>query len=178
MQFIYKLLPSLELANTPRVVSVLGAGKEIKIEEDNLDLQKSFSFAASSGYPATMTSLAFEILATRHPSISFIHVFPGLVATSLLKKTVGPIVGSILLFLTRPMSISASESGEWHTFLSTSSEFPSRNDSSDQSSGGSYIVNYDGKDVTNKALMAQLQENGFPLTVWKHTLDTIDQILA
>lgn len=178
MRFIYNLFPSLELANTPHVVSVLAAGKEIKIEEDNLDLQKSFTFAASNGYPATMTSLAFEILASQHPSISFIHVFPGIVATSLMKKSMGLIVGSILSFLTRPISISASESGEWHTFLSTSTEFPSRKASLDQSSEGSYIVNYDGKDVTNKALMAQLRKEGFPLTVWKHTLDTFDRVLA
>src|SRR5699024_4653489 len=122
-------------------------------------------------------SLAFEDLASRHPSISFIHVFPGIVATQLMKKSAGAIVGSILSFLTWPISISASESGEWHTFLSTSTEFPSRNMSSNQSSVGSYIINYDGKDVTNKTLMAKLREKDFPLTVWKHTLDIFDQIV-
>jgi hypothetical protein len=40
------------------------------------------------------------------------------------------------------------------------------------------IINHDGKDVTNKALMSKLREKGFPPRVWKHTLDTFDQILC
>ncbi|KAJ6023963.1 short-chain dehydrogenases/reductase [Penicillium herquei] len=177
MRFIYNLLPTLEVAKSPRVVSVLASGKEMKIEEDNLDLQKDFSFSASTGYPATMTSLAFEILASQHPSINFIHVFPGIVATSLMKKSVGSFMGSILSFITKPISMSASESGEWHVFLSTSTEFRARNASSSQPSGGSYIVNYDGKNVSKDALMAELRGKGFLDTVWKHTLDTFDRLL-
>lgn len=178
MRFIYNLLPSLELAKSPRVISILAGGKETKIEENNLDLRKSFSLSASNGYPATMTSLAFEVFASRHQSISFIHVFPGIVATPLMKNSMGSIGGAVLSFITKPISISASESGEWQVFLSTSTEFPARNASSGQLSGGSYIVNHTGMDVTNKRLMAQLREKGFPDTVWKHTLDTFDRILA
>ncbi|GLA67408.1 hypothetical protein AtubIFM54640_010726 [Aspergillus tubingensis] len=177
MRFIYKLLPSLEAAKSPRVVSVLAGGKEIKIEDDNLDLNKDFSISASTGYPATMTSLAFEVLASQHPTINFIHVFPGIVATSILKKSMGSFMGSILSFITKPISMPASESGEWHVFLSTSTEFHSRNASSGQPSGGSYVVNYNGKDANKKALMAQLRAEGLPETVWKHTLDTFDRLL-
>jgi hypothetical protein len=97
------------------VVSILAGGKEIKIEEDNLDLQKEFSLSASNGYPASMTSLAFEILASDHPSVSFLHVFPGIMATPLLKNSMGSVVGSIIGFLTKPISISMSDSGEWQT---------------------------------------------------------------
>jgi hypothetical protein len=169
MRFIYNLIPVLEASKNARVISILAAGKEIDIEEDNLDLQKKFSLSASNGYPTTMTSLAFGLLASQHPSISFLHVFPGLVATPLLKKTMGFIVGTLLGFLMKPLSMSAAESGEWHCFLSTSSEYPI---------GSSYILNYDGKDVTNKALMSQLREKKVEHSVWKHTLETFDRLLA
>jgi hypothetical protein len=175
MRFVYNLIPTLEAAKSPRVVSILAGGKEIKIEEDNLDLQKEFSFSSSNGYPATMTSLAFEFLASQHPSISFLHVFPGIVATPLMKKSMGSVVGSIMGFLMTPFSISMSESGEWHTFLATATEFTAKNSPVGESPGF-YILNHNGKDATNKALMDQLREKGLPDTVWKHTLATFDRI--
>lgn len=178
MRFVYNLLPTLEAANVPRVVSILAGGKEIKIEEDNLDLQKEFSLSTSNGYPASMTSLAFETLASDHPSVSFLHVFPGIVATPLMKNSMGSVVGSIMGFLTKPISISMSDSGEWQTWLSTSAEFSAQKDSTDASASGYYILNHNGKDATNKALMAQLREKGFPAIVWKHTIAVFDRICA
>jgi hypothetical protein len=178
MRFTYNLLPTLEAAKSPRVVSILAGGKEVDIEEDNLDLQKEFSFSASNGYPASMTSLAFETLASEHPSISFLHVFPGLVATPLMKNSMGSILGTILSILTWPMCISMSESGEWQTWLSTSTEFPAKDDSTDASATGYYLLDHNGKDATNKALMEKLRAKGLPAIVWKHTLDTFDRICA
>lgn len=194
MRFVYNLVPLLEAAEEPRVISVLAGGKEVSIEEDNLDLRKRFSLSASNGYPATMTSLAFEVLASQHPSISFIHEFPGIVATPILKKSMGGVLGTILSLLIRPISISEEESGEWQVFLSTSPSFPAKGSagadaateqdikitqaSTGEAGGGVYILNYNGQDVTNKTLMTQLRERGFPDIVWKHTLDTFDRILA
>ncbi|KAF7165179.1 hypothetical protein CNMCM5623_009445 [Aspergillus felis] len=184
----------LEAAGKPRVISVLGGGREVSIEDDNLDLRKRFSFSASIGYPATMTSLAFEVLASQHPSISFIHEFPGVVATPILKKSMGGVLGTIVSLLLRPISISEQESGEWQVFLSTSPSFPAKGSagpdaatergikitqaSTGEVGGGFYILKYNGQDVTNKSLMAQLREKGFLDIVWKHTLDTFDRILA
>ncbi|KAJ5312121.1 hypothetical protein PENANT_c011G08797 [Penicillium antarcticum] len=173
MRFIENLLPALEATKSPRVISILAGGKEIMIEEDNLDLTKKFSLSASTGYPASMNSLAFEVLASQHPSVSFLHVFPGIVATPLLKNSMGSVAGTILGFLSKPISISAEESGEWQTWLSTSPNFAPKN-----SGQGAYILNYDGKDATNQSLMTQLREKGFPEIVWKHTQDTFNRILA
>ena len=188
MRFVHNLLPTLEAAKSPRVVSVLAGGKESVIEADNLDLRKKFSLSASTGYPATLNSLAMEVLASQHPSVSFIHVFPGIVATPLFKKTFGSVLGSVVMFISSFMSISPQESGEWQTYLSTSPSFPAKNSpekstaaaraSTGEVGGGSYILNYDGKDVTNKSLMTNLREKGFPDIVWKHTLETFDRILA
>ncbi|KAJ5671183.1 short-chain dehydrogenases/reductase [Penicillium longicatenatum] len=172
MRFVQKLLPALEASRSPRVVSVLAGGKEIMIEEDNLDLKKSYSFGASASYGATMTSAAFEKLAVDYPSISFMHVFPGIVSTPLFKKFLGSIMGTVVGFLSKPLSMSVSESGEWHTYLSTAEDFKSK----DASGNGSYILNYDGKDLTNDAIMAELREKDFPTKVWNHTLDTFERI--
>ncbi|KAJ5925189.1 short-chain dehydrogenases/reductase [Penicillium verhagenii] len=177
LRFVHNLLPSLELSKSPRVVSVLAGGQEMMIEEDNLDLKKRFSFSAGNGYPTTMTTLAFEHLASKHPSVSFIHDFPGIVATPLFKKVAGPILGSILGFLSKVVSIPASESGEWHTYLATAPEYKSKN-AAGEPSGGSYILNHDGKDVTNQKLMEQFREKDFPSVVWKHTLDTFEKLSA
>ncbi|KAJ6126600.1 short-chain dehydrogenases/reductase [Penicillium sp. IBT 18751x] len=173
MRFVENLLPALEATQSPRVVSILAGGKETLIEEDNLDLRKNFSLSASNGYPASMTSLAFEVLASQHPSVSFLHVFPGIVATPLMKNSLGSVAGTILGFLTKPISISAKESGEWQTWLSTSPNFAPKN-----SGQGAYILNYDGKDATNRSLMTQLRDKGFPEIVWKHTQDTFTRLLA
>lgn len=172
MRFVQNLIPALEASKSPRVVSVLAAGKETKIDEDNLDLKKSYSFTASAAYGATMVSLAHEKLALENPSISFIHTFPGVVSTPLIKKFMGPIFGTIVGFLSKPMALSGSESGEWHTYLSTAEAFKSK----DASGSGSYILNYDGKDLTNQAVMTELREKDFPTIVWKHTLDTFEKL--
>ncbi|KAJ5673845.1 short-chain dehydrogenases/reductase [Penicillium macrosclerotiorum] len=173
MRFVENLLPSLEAAKTPRVISILAAGKEIMIEEDNLDLRKKFSFSAANGYPASMTSLAFEVLASQHPSVSFLHVFPGIVATPLMKNSMGSVVGTIIGFLAKPIAMSAEESGEWQTWLSTSPNFAPKN-----SGQGVYLLNHNGKDATNQSLMAEFRKKGFPEIVWKHTQDTFGRILA
>jgi hypothetical protein len=194
MRFVYNLIPLLEAAGNARVISVLAAGKESDIKEDNLDLRKSFSFAESMGYPATLNSLAIETLASQHPSVSFIHEFPGVVVTPLFKTSMGSILGTILGFMSKIMSMSAEESGEWQTFLLTSPAFPAKSSvssgltaeqsakisraSTGEVGGGSYILNHNGKDVTNQALMSQLREKGFLEIVWKHTLEIFTELTA
>lgn len=180
----------LQASQSPRVVSILAGGWEGRIESDNLDLSRNFSFSASNEYPATMTSLVFELLATKYPSVSFIHEYPGIVATPLLKTSVGSIAGSVLGFLMKPISISASESGEWNVFLSTSPSFPSQEAAGADSGakvseastgkvgGGSYILKYNGQDATNQKLMAEIRETCSAQTVWDHTVSTFDRIVA
>ncbi|KAJ9303218.1 hypothetical protein DTO271G3_592 [Paecilomyces variotii] len=191
MRFVYNLLPLLQAAVSPRVISVLAGGKEGRIDKENLDLRKEFSFSTSNGYPSAMTSLVFEYLATKYPSISFIHEFPGIVATPILKSSMGNIAGTILGFILKPISMSSVESGEWNVFLSTSPNFPPKDAtpasgenieiakaSNGTTGGGSYILNYNGQDATNHDLMAELRESCPADFVWDHTLKTFDTLLA
>ncbi|KAE8373040.1 hypothetical protein BDV26DRAFT_297296 [Aspergillus bertholletiae] len=196
MRFIHNLLPLLSASQAPaRVVSVLAAGQEGKIEEDNLDLQKSWSFMTAATYGATMNSLAAEHLATLYPTISFVHIFPGLVRTPLINKTLGSFAGSIASFLSRPMSLSAQESGERHVFISTSAAYPPAAPtdpanvgvplvegvktsvaSTGKIGGGSYLLNYNGANATNEKLMSGYRAEEFPKKVWAHTLETFQKV--
>ncbi|KAE8349838.1 hypothetical protein BDV28DRAFT_52779 [Aspergillus coremiiformis] len=193
MRFIHNLLPRLAAAQSPaRVISVLAAGKEGDIDESNFDLQVSFSFGTAMTYGATMTSLAMEYLATQHPSISFIHVFPGVVRTPLMTASFGYLLGSVMGLATRLMSISQQESGERNVSIATSAAYPpagrSGNASIDDGAiavastgkigGGSYLLNYDGKDVTNQTLMKNYRDRDYPTKLWDHTLDIFRRILG
>ncbi|KAB8258620.1 hypothetical protein BDV32DRAFT_139510 [Aspergillus pseudonomiae] len=196
MRFVHNLVPLLGASNGPaRVVSVLAAGQEGKIEEDNFDLQKFWSFMKSNTYAATMNSLAVEHLATLYPSISFVHVFPGIVRTPLMNKTIGWIAGPIVTFLSRPMSISPQESGERHLFISTSAAYPPATPqdpanagvplvegvktsvaSTGKIGGGSYILNYDGANVAKEKLMSGYRAEDLPKKLWAHTLETFKKV--
>ncbi|KAK6811789.1 hypothetical protein RU639_012348 [Aspergillus parasiticus] len=196
MRFVHNLLPLLSASKAPaRVVSVLAGGQEGKIEEDNLDLQKSWTIMKAGMYAATLNSLAAEHLATLYPSISFVHVFPGIVRTPLMNKTMGSIAGSIVSFLSRPMSISPQESGERHVFISTSAAYPPAAPedptnagvplvegvktsvaSTGKIGGGSYILNYDGANAAKERLMSGYRAEDFPKKIWAHTLETFKKV--
>ncbi|KAE8151344.1 hypothetical protein BDV25DRAFT_152802 [Aspergillus avenaceus] len=198
MRFVHNLLPLLSASKTPaRVVTVLAGGQEGKIEEDNLDLQKSWSFMKAASYAATMNSLAVEHLAAQYPTISFAHVFPGVVRTPLMNTSFGSIAGSIVGFLSRPMSLSLQESGQRNVFISTSAAYPPAAPedptsigvplvdglkatvaSTGKVGGGSYILNYDGANNANEKLMNGYREQGFPKKVWDHTLAIFSKALG
>lgn len=193
MRFIYNLLPQLQAAELPaRVLTVLAAGKEGQIDEDNFDLQANWSFTTAASYAATMNSLAMEYLALRYTSISFIHVFPGLVRTSLMKSSFGSLVGFAIGLVTRPLSVSAQESGERNVFLATSMAYPPMAYAGDagkdgldvaiastgQAGGGSYLVNFDGTDATNQTLMADYRQRHYPKKLWEHTLHVFQRVIG
>ncbi|KAE8152738.1 hypothetical protein BDV25DRAFT_127726 [Aspergillus avenaceus] len=193
MRFIHNLIPQLQATEFPaRVVTVLAAGKEGEIEESNFDLQASFSFGTAATYGATMNSLAMEYLASQHRSISFIHVFPGLVRTPLMRSSFGSFLGSMIGLFTRMMSISEQESGERNVFMATSTAYPpaahaggASNDGvsiakapTGKVGGGSYLLDFDGEDTTNPKLMESYREKEYPTKLWDHTMDIFQRILG
>ncbi|RAK95639.1 short-chain dehydrogenases/reductase, partial [Aspergillus ibericus CBS 121593] len=197
MRFVQNLLPLLSASPGPaRVVSILAAGQEGSMEEGNFDLTKSWTFMKSNTYAATLNSLALEHLAAAHPTVSFIHAFPGIVRSPLMKSTFGNLVGSVLTVLSRPVSMTLEESGERNLFISTSAAYPAAAPkdpshpgvplaggvqtavaSTGRVGGGSYILSSDGGDATREKLMADYRGRGFPNKVWSHTLETFKRIL-
>lgn len=197
MRFVQNLMPLLSASPGPaRVVSILAGGQEGTMEEDNFDLTKSWSFTKANTYAATLNSLAIEHLATAHPTVSFLHVFPGIVRTPLMNASFGNYGGAILSFLSRPISMSPEESGERNLFLSTSAAYPpatpkdpsqlgvplvkgvdTASASTGKVGGGSYILKYDGSNATREKLMADYRARSFPSKVWDHTLETFKRVL-
>ncbi|OOF90332.1 hypothetical protein ASPCADRAFT_179224 [Aspergillus carbonarius ITEM 5010] len=197
MRFVHNLLPLLSASQgSARVISILAAGQEGSIEEDNFDLTKSWTFMKSNTYAATLNSLAMEHLATTNPTISFIHAFPGIVRSPLMKSTFGNFAGSVLTVLSRPISMTLEESGERNLFLSTSAAYPpaapkdpahsgvplaggvqTAAASTGKVGGGSYILGYDGSNATREKLMADYRSKHFPNKVWNHTLETFKRVL-
>lgn len=198
MRFVQNLLPLLNASkNHPRVVTVLGAGQEAQIDESNLDLQKKWTFVSAAGYASSMNSLAVEYLAQQNPAVSFVHIFPGIVRTPLMNNTVGSVAGSILSFLSRPLSMSEEESGERNLFVATSAAYPPASPADPAKVGvplpegvqtsvastgkigsGSYILNYDGADATNAKLMKEFREKDLATKVWDHTVMTFKKVLG
>lgn len=137
--FTNLMLPLLQKAPSPRVLTILAAGQEGAINTSDLGLVKAenYNLLKSSNQSAAMMSLAFEHLSKENPGISFIHQYPGFVDTSVAKKMfeglsgwlapVGWLVRWILLPFATLFSTSVEEAGERGLYLATSSTYDVNN---------------------------------------------------
>lgn len=180
MRFIQNLIPHLANAShvgnssspLARVVSVLGAGHEKKLLIDDLDLRKHYSVEACDVHATTMTSLMVKEFASRYPSVTFIHTYPGIVKSGIAREA-GPVLRPIItaaLFLGRLWMVPKQESGERHLFAVTSGKFaPKAEAPVGEISKGAYLLNWDNSEVLNEVLLDHYRVNGVGDTVWKHT---------
>ncbi|KAL1984998.1 hypothetical protein VTN96DRAFT_8451 [Rasamsonia emersonii] len=197
MRFIMNLLPLLSQCQS-RVVSVLDAGKESRLIESDLELRHHHSTNNVIGHSNTMTVLAMEHLAKQYPSISFLHVFPGLVITNLAASDMSWPWSSLVRYL-RPLfaflAVPLEESGQRHLFCATSERYPPRfavtrgeegssvagevaRGSNGEKGSGVYSLNWDGELVRAKDFLAQYRARGMGETVWAHTLDVFERVLS
>jgi hypothetical protein len=132
---VYNLIPLLEKSSSPRVISVLAAGLEGKLDMDDLDRHKNYSVMKATKSAITMTDLMFEEFAKLHPTISFIHSHPGKVGTHIVDRMLGNIPGvlwypaqipryTIVPLYTHLLCTSPDEAGERILFLATSGRYP------------------------------------------------------
>lgn len=183
------LLPQLERAPSPHVVSILAGGQEGALREDDLALDRHWSVAAASGHSTTMGTLALERLAAAHPRVSFVHAFPGLVATPLLGRlTGGALAGPAIRYLVAPVlhlfARSAAEAGRRALFLATSPRYavdgagllappPAAREepraARSRAGAGVFLVNAQGASVDSEKVLAPLRERGVGQRVWEHT---------
>ncbi|KAI9825350.1 MAG: hypothetical protein M1826_007028 [Phylliscum demangeonii] len=132
MRFLQQLLPVLSAAQpAARVVNIHGAGKEGRMDEDDLELRRSFSLRSSGIHTCTMNTLAMTELAPGYPTVSFIHAFPGVVLTGGFDRLAEhwPALLRVLFLrlavpLVRPFTVPLEECGERHLFLATSARYP------------------------------------------------------
>jgi hypothetical protein len=191
MRFLYNLLPQLTNAaqdtasgkhSLSSVLSVLDARGNAPLVLNDLSLKNNYSLRNCANHAITMTSLSMEELASSHPSISFVHAYPGIVKTSLVRDNGFLIKTALnaLYFLLSPMTVGLEESGERHVYAGTNPSFAPRgskrgNDTAVGSDGvqgsGSYLVGSDSAVVGNQKVLEGYRADGTRASVWKHTLD-------
>lgn len=188
MRFIMNLLPLLSQCQS-RVVSILDTGKESKLIELDLELRHHHSTNNVIGHSNTMTILVMEHLAKQYPSISFLHVFPGLVITNLAASDMSWPWSSLVKYV-RPLfsflAVPLEESGQRHLFCATSKRYPPRcavtaeaaRGSNGEQGSGVYSLNWDGEPAKQKDFLAEYRARGMGETVWAHTLDVFERVLS
>ncbi|CAG7555997.1 unnamed protein product [Fusarium equiseti] len=132
MLFILHLLPLLNQAENPRVVSVLSGGMErSNIDLEDIDLNKpgNFNLIKTHIQASAMNTLFLEHLANQNPNVTFLHSCPGWVNTGNVRRGLdsGSFLSWTIWLLLEPLiaifSYSDEESGERHLFESTSAAF-------------------------------------------------------
>lgn len=104
---ILNLLPLLNAAPSPRVVSVLAGSKEGPIFRDDLEFKdpKNYSVSKIAEASASYVSLTHEQLQKQNPKISFVHAFPGFVKTSLFRtENFGRVLGFLINWIIIPIT--------------------------------------------------------------------------
>lgn len=134
IRFAYNLLGLLNASPSPRVISILAAGKEVAINFDDLDCKENFDGFKAAANGATQTSLVLEKIASSQKNITFIHKYPGLVATGVIDRLLSTARGiytvpaTIARFTLVPIinlfATSPNLAGERGLFVATSARYP------------------------------------------------------
>ncbi|KAL8785704.1 MAG: hypothetical protein Q9195_008527 [Heterodermia aff. obscurata] len=201
-RFIQNLLPLLSAPPTSRIVSIHGAGNEGKLNENDLELAHSFSVRAAAMHTATMNTLALAEIAATHPSISCLHVFPGIVMTKATEHIVAKdwvlplrlLWAYVVLPIAKFFAVTLSESGQRHLFHATSARYkPTAKPGAgvplqpgmtvaigeDGREGtGCYILNYDGEPIGNQNLFDEYRKKEMGKKIWQHTDEVFDRVLG
>ncbi|KAM0238344.1 hypothetical protein ACHAP5_008688 [Fusarium lateritium] len=190
MLFVLHLLPLLNEAEAPRVVSVLGGGLErATIEADDIDLKKpgNFNIMKAQMQYAALNTLFLECLANENPQVTFVHSWPGWVNTGNVRRGLdsGSILSWVIWLFLEPLiaifSYSNEESGQRHLFQSTSAAFGGRGtqcvkkpgvNSHGKQENGLFLVNYKCECTPNSKALSLLRESA-----QKKVMDHTKQVL-
>jgi hypothetical protein len=182
------LLPLLQNASAPRVLSVLAGGKERRLFPEDLGLHRNYTFLRVIDQTTTMQTLAFQRLAQDNPTISFLHSYPGWVQTDIVQNAwlsqsrklrwLSCLMRWILRVLVRLIAVPVDECGERQAFLATSVRFiPER----DGVEGEVFLINEkceDGRTRSNQMALRSWRAEGMIEKVWSHTMDVFVDALS
>jgi hypothetical protein len=200
MRLLYNLTPLLLHSRSPRVLSIFAAGKEAKFFPADLSLRSHYNTLNSISHVAFMTTFFFESVAAKYPSISCLHVYPGLVKTEEFENGLFPgwvkwWFKWIMLPLITPLCVSVEECGERNLFHCTSAKYPAANplDSGvtevealpgrvevatgvdGERASGVYAVDWNGEVVkSNEAVYKRWRDDGIRNAVWEHTMKAFE----
>ncbi|KAK7973188.1 hypothetical protein PG988_007322 [Apiospora saccharicola] len=183
------LLPLLNQAKSPHVVSVLAGGHEGALKEEDLGLTnaKNFSVASSAIHSATMGTMALEKLAAENPRVSFVHTYPGIVVTPLFDRMATGITGLLIRYFLAPImrlfTRSIAEAGQLGLFYATSERYSVdggivslgeaggalKKGSRTNGGQGIFLVGAGGDIVDNEKVLEPLRKKDMTSKVWGHT---------
>lgn len=188
------LLPLLNASPNPHVTNILAGGQEAPLIEDDLDLAKpgNFSFVQASKHSATMLTLMLERFASENPNISFVHAFPGLVATPTLTRGSRGLVAVLLKWIVSPIvntfiADSVTNAGAKALFYATNARYtvpsvdslaaaiPEGLEKSRQTKVGIFLVDQNGEATGDEHLLDELRLKASE-SVWKHTTDVFERV--
>ncbi|KAJ5143517.1 uncharacterized protein N7515_002304 [Penicillium bovifimosum] len=198
MRFLYNLLPQLTKAanaedaapgkqrNLSTVLSVLDARGNSSLILNDLSLKDNYTLRNCANHAITMTSLSMEELAAAYPSTSFVHAYPGIVKTSLVRDRgflMKTAMNAMMVLLT-PFTVPLEECGQRHLYAATNPSFSPRGlDGGDAAIGsdgvrgsGAYLVGSDSATLPDQKVLQGYREDGTRGVVWKHTLDIFKSI--
>ncbi|KAH7124789.1 hypothetical protein EDB81DRAFT_872427 [Dactylonectria macrodidyma] len=180
---VTNLMPLLKHAastgHSSRVISVLGAGNEGKIFEDDLPMRDNYSLKACSRQAIAMHTLSLEYLARGNPEVSFLHVYPGPVrGTNIMDGFGQPLKGVIgaLMMLAAPFNMSVQECAARQLFLITNEDFKAKGNR--PGSLAVFRVGADSEVLPESPLVAGYLEDGMMERVWAFAVSTFVSILG
>ncbi|KAL7783871.1 hypothetical protein V8C37DRAFT_396645 [Trichoderma ceciliae] len=186
LRAVQRLLPLLNNseARSPRVVSVLAAGEERALNEDDLDLgePENWTMWKASHHACTMGTLALERVARENPRLSIAHCHPGAVATPGLAR-------SNTFGLNPPNPMDQDEAGQRAVFYCTNDRYavqpglvpvPDGLQVLEKTPGGVFLIGPLGetKVKESQAALADMRERGVDEKVWKFTQDLFETAIA
>lgn len=193
--FTLHLLPLLNEAEAPKIVSVLGGGMErASMDLDDLDLKKpgNFNFMKAQAQYIALTTTTMEKLSNDNPNVTFIHSWPGWVDTGNVHRgldSTSTIMSWVVWLIINPLikifSVSDEESGQRHLFQSTSAAFGGRGvpwkgkpgvNTLGQQADGLFLVNYKCDSTPNAKVTPWLREKALG-KVWDHTQEILGPYL-
>jgi NADP-dependent 3-hydroxy acid dehydrogenase YdfG len=170
-RIVDKLVPLVEQAaknsEPARVVSVLAAGSEAKIDLTDLDLKNTYTLMKANSHFTTFNSLMVERFASLYPSVSFTHAYPGLVKSGIFRdlpwyvKLVNPVFNLV--------ATSTEDSGERFFYVgAVAPEFAT----------GAHLVGAKLNDVGEKARSKGYLSKDLQDKVWAHTEEMFNKALG
>ncbi|KAL9594656.1 MAG: hypothetical protein Q9219_006917 [cf. Caloplaca sp. 3 TL-2023] len=202
-RFMYNFFSSLA-APTSCILSILsihGVGKEGHLIESDLELRDNFSMRNAAMHTSTVNTLFLQGIAAKNPTVSCIHIFPGVVVTkgyNLLAEDSWPQLRWMFVWLALPvmrvLTISLDESGQRHLFHATSARYPPAEGSekgvtmprglgtvegSDGKVGsGCYLLGPKGETLGDKKLLEEFRKKETGKKIWEHTMEVFERVLG
>jgi hypothetical protein len=201
MRLLYNLLPLLLQSHSPRVVSIFAPGKEGNFFPDDLSLRSHYGMFNNISHVSFMTTFFFEAIVEQNPSLSCVHVYPGLVKTAEFENGLFPnwlklCFKWIMLPVITPFCVSVEECGERNLFHSTSTKFfsPGRSEEAamemkvnpadgfatgvdGKSASGVYAVNWNGETIKGcENVYKSWRAQGMTEKVWRHTMRAFEAV--